>query len=213
MKKSEKIIMALSFLGILIPAFFGLAIWEKLPEKLPVHYNLEGVPDNFADKWVAVLLVPLFLFVLQAFCLVIDKKINKQSQYSAATVLVICPFLSIVIGLTTYLPVFELDVDMVSIILCAVGFLFVVIGNIMPKISRNKTMGIKIPWTLKSDVVWNKTHRLAGFLWFFGGIIIMIVAFLPTMVRFIGASVVFAAALAVPIIYAAAVYKKEKQKW
>ena len=212
MKLSEKIKIALSFLTTLAPAFFGMAIWQKLPETLPIHYDYKGVPDNFADKWIAVLALPAFLFLLQAVCLVLSHIIEKDKKYSITVIIMICPFLSLVLGLATYLPVFDYEIDTSMIILCGIGIMFAVIGNILPKISRNKTMGIKLPWTLKSDVVWNKTHRLAGFMWFFGGIAVIAFAFTPSVIRLVGSLVVFVAMIALPTIYAAFLYGKEKQK-
>jgi uncharacterized membrane protein len=58
------------------------------------------------------------------------------------------------------------------------GIVIVISGNYLPKCRQNYTVGIKLPWTLHSETVWNKTHRFAGFLWVAGGLIILVAAFL-----------------------------------
>ena len=59
-----------------------------------------------------------------------------------------------------------------------IGLLFIVIGNYLPKTKQSYTMGIKLPWTLDSEENWNRTHRLAGFLWVIGGVLFIIAALL-----------------------------------
>lgn len=212
MKITKIIKYVASFLGILVPMFFGFAVWEKLPEKIPIHYNFKGVPDNFADKWVGVVILPIALCFVQILCLALSRIIDKRHFYGMGAVLMICPFVSILVSMPIYMTSFGKDYDMATLILCGIGLLFAVIGNILPKVSRNKVMGIKLPWTLKSDVVWNKTHRLSGFLWFFGGLLIAVSAFLPDLARIILSSCIFVAMIAVPTVYSAVIFKKEKEK-
>ena len=58
-----------------------------------------------------------------------------------------------------------------------IGLIFTIIGNYLPKCKQNYTVGIKIPWTLNSEENWNKTHRFAGWLWTFCGVLIMLTGF------------------------------------
>ena len=76
----------------------------------------------------------------------------------------------------------------------------------MPKCKQNYTMGIKLPWTLADEEVWNKTHRLAGFLWTMGGIIIVATAFLNSIVLFFS---VTALLVIIPTVYAFVIYKNK----
>ena len=207
MKKSEKILTVISFIVILVPLFVGLAFWNKLPSELPIHYNFKGVADNYASKEYAVFAMPLFVFAIQAVCLFVSGKIEKKLQ-AFSVIILICPTLSLVVGAAMYMKPLGFDFDVVTVILFVIGVLFCIIGNIMPKVSRNKTMGIKLPWTLKDDEVWNKTHRLAGFLWFFGGIAVAVCAFLPSLARVIAVSAIFAAMILVPTVYSYVIYKK-----
>ena len=56
------------------------------------------------------------------------------------------------------------------------GLILIVVGNYLPKARQNYTIGIRIPWTLASEENWNRTHRLAGYLWVIGGILMIIAA-------------------------------------
>ncbi|MNI76151.1 Immunity protein SdpI [compost metagenome] len=63
--------------------------------------------------------------------------------------------------------------------IAALGLLFIVLGNYMPQIRHNYFMGIRTPWTLADPEVWRKTHRLSGFMWMIGGVLILLAAFIP----------------------------------
>ena len=86
------------------------------------------------------------------------------------------------------------------------GVLFVVIGNLLPKMRQSYTMGIKLPWTLNNEENWNKTHRLAGKLWVGGGIVIMATAFLGSFWIMIG---ILTLMVIVPTVYSYCLYKKQ----
>ena len=85
------------------------------------------------------------------------------------------------------------------------GLLFVAIGNYMPKCRQSYTIGIKLPWTLASEENWNRTHRLAGWIWAWGGIILMVLGFFRIYAFLIaGASVM----VLLPIVYSYVLYRK-----
>ena len=82
-----------------------------------------------------------------------------------------------------------------------------IIGNYLPKCKQNYTMGIKIPWTLDNEDNWNKTHRLAGFLWVIGGVLITLNAFLGNEWVFLAITLVMTL---VPVGYSYLYYKNHK---
>ena len=87
--------------------------------------------------------------------------------------------------------------------------MFVVMGNYMPKVTRNRTMGIKIKWTLASDENWAATHRVAGRVWFFGGFVVMLGAFLPTNAMMIASLPAILLLVLIPRVYSYVFYKKQ----
>ena len=93
----------------------------------------------------------------------------------------------------------RLSVEFVIIVAC--GLLFVILGNMLPKVKSNFFIGIKTPWTLSDTEVWNKTHRLAGYLFFFGGLLTIAIAFfLREYALFITFMVITAVIAIIPIV-------------
>ena len=85
------------------------------------------------------------------------------------------------------------------------GILFTVIGNYMPKAKQSYTMGIKLPWTLNSEENWNRTHRLAGFVWSVGGLLMIVNGFVQWV--WLSEIIVFAM-IFIPIVYSFVLYRK-----
>lgn len=81
------------------------------------------------------------------------------------------------IGITLVETMHPETLPVVCLVNGLVGFLLILIGNKMPKVKRNYFTGVKTPWTLSSDTVWNKTQRLGGKAFFFGGLTILLAAF------------------------------------
>ena len=128
----------------------------------------------------AVLLAILWLV---AFVTSQDPKRQNISPKMFSLGLWIAPVVSLVAAATIY-PVnlgYELDISFFAKLL--LGMMFIIIGNYLPKARQNYTIGIKIPWTLANEENWNRTHRLAGYLWMICGILMIIISltrFVPT---------------------------------
>lgn len=84
-------------------------------------------------------------------------------------VLWIIPVTSLIVCCSIYANAVGIAVDIGFVANGIVGLLFILIGNYMPKCKQNYTTGIKVPWTLHSQENWNRTHRLAGWVWIIGG--------------------------------------------
>jgi uncharacterized membrane protein len=158
----------------------GLAIWAEraIPDdaRVALHYGLDGTVDRFGDKREAIsvlwLMVGLgvFISVLMAAMTRLEPRRDNLSR-SPRTYL-----LAWIGGLLTMLLVSALmatsfvggvpqDPDfVVRVIFGATGFFILVLGNAMGKVRPNFTMGVRTPWTLSSDIAWDKTHRLAGWV-------------------------------------------------
>ena len=101
-----------------------------------------------------------------------------------------------------------IKVDM--IIKLMVGILLMVLGNLMPKFKQNYFVGIKTPWTLANEVVWAKSHRHGGFVWFISGFVMCVLAFLPgTGSAVLYFSLVLIASIE-PIIYSWIQFRRQK---
>ena len=118
--------------------------------------------------------------------------------------------------LQLYLITFSLQIitfTLTNIIVIAMGILFIIIGNMLPKVKQNFFMGIKTPWTLADEHVWYATHRFSGKLWFVLGLVMCACGFFPNtaLVPIILISAI--AAAVVPLIYSYIIYKRRTSKW
>ena len=202
--------LIITSLVILIPILIGIVLWDKLPDQVPVHWNINGDVDGFATKAQAVFLMPLVLVAFQWICVLgtsLDPKKQNINDKMVTLVLWIIPIISLLCNSMVYATALGHKVSVEIIMPLFMGALFVVIGNYMPKCKQSYTVGIKIPWTLNDEENWNKTHRMAGFLWVIGGIVIMATAFLGAFWLFF---VVLIPMVIVPFVYSYLLYKKNK---
>ena len=198
---------------ILLPILAGLLLWNKFPEKMITHWGITGQPDGWSSVPFAVFAPPLILLALHWLCLwftVRDPGNQGRNKKPIGMVLWIIPFLSNLCSGIMYALALGTDVSVSSIMLVAMGLIFVVIGNYLPKCKMNATMGIKVPWTYTSEENWNATHRFGGKVWVVGGIVMALGALLPAEW---GETVMLAAMVilvALPTIYSWRYYCQQK---
>lgn len=206
--KIDKLLI-ISTLICLLPIILSLLVYDKLPDTMPIHWDIKGNPDGYSSKAFAALGLPLMmagLNLITHFALNTDpKKANSSIVLKLIGKLTI-PFLSVTIVPITMFAGLGYEISIEKIVPAFTGLLFVIVGNYLPKSKQNYTVGIKLPWTLDSERNWNKTHRLAGYLWIIGGAIIFANSFLkiywtPVFVIII-ASMVF-----IPAIYSYILYR------
>lgn len=213
MIKNNKFKAFLSSVIILLPILFGLAVWEKLPDNMVSHWGGDGVADGFAPKSFMIFGMPLILLALHWLCLLVtalDKKQKNQSKKVVALIYYLMPALSLAVNGFMYATALGEAENAVFLIPLLLGLMFLFIGNYLPKTTRNRTMGIKLRWTMGNDENWQKTHRLGGMLYVAAGIAIL--AATPFSLK-ITVTVLLAAlivAVPVPILYSYALYRKHK---
>lgn len=204
--------LIITSLIILIPIVIGLILWDKLPDQVPVHWNMSGEVDDYATKTQAVFLMPLVLVAFQWICVLgtsLDPKKQNINDKMFTLVLWIIPIISLLCNSMVYATALGHKVSVEIIMPLFMGALFIIIGNYLPKCKQSYTMGIKLPWTLDDEENWNKTHRMAGFLWVIGGIIVMATAFLGAFWLFF---IVLIPMVIVPTVYSYLLYKKSKKE-
>ena len=210
MKKINKRTLIITSVVTLIPMVVGLLLWDKLPDIIPTHFGMDGEPNGWSSKTFTVFGIPTLMLVFHLLCLGIssvDPKYDNISDKLYALIVWICPVTSLLVTVACYGDVLGWEFNLSKYVMIGCGILFIVIGNYLPKCKQNYTMGIKLPWTLDDEENWNCTHRMAGFLWVAGGIIIAINAFLEWEWLFL--VIVFAMVL-IPMIYSYLYFKKHK---
>lgn len=155
----------------IIIAFFliGIFVYPQLPDKLASHWNSSGEVNDYTSKFFGTFLMPLIsIFIAGLFFLIpkidpLKKNIKKFRKYFDIFILFILIFMFYIYVLTI-LWNFGYQFNMNLMIMPAIALLFYFIGIIMPKLKRNWFMGIRTPWTLSNDTVWEKTHKIGGTL-------------------------------------------------
>ena len=202
LKANRKTLIITSTVTIL-PVLIGIICWDRLPDVMATHFGMNNEANGFSSKAFAVFGLPLILLAVLwvgAFVTAHDPKRQNISPKMFSLMLWIAPAISLVAAATIY-PVnlgYELDIAFFSELL--VGLMFIIIGNYLPKARQNYTIGIKIPWTLANEENWNRTHRLAGYLWMICGILMILIS----LTRFVPAEWlvgIFLIMVLVPCIY------------
>lgn len=207
MKISKKTIIITSIITLL-PIVFGLIMWDKLPDPMPTHFGVDGVADGWSSKGFAVAGIPLFMLAVHLICIFASASDPKSKNYSEklfAIVVWLCPVLSILVEGMTYAYALGYEMNTTKYAMIFVAVLFVVIGNYLPKCRHNYTMGIKLPWTLADENNWNATHRLAGYIWMLGGVVLLVNAFFFNVYVFLAIVLVMTV---IPCVYSYMYYRK-----
>lgn len=179
--KKYKTTLIFATLITLLPIVFGLIVWNKLPEQITTHWGADGQANGYSGKAFAVFGMPCILAVLQLFVTFItlnDPKRRNIHKKPLTLVLWIIPVMSLITNGITYAAALGMEIDIGIFVSMLVGILCIALGNYMPKLQQNYTIGIRVPWTLNSTENWNRTHRLGGKMFILGGFLLIITGFL-----------------------------------
>ena len=198
----------------LVPILLGLILWNKLPDQLPTHFGVDGAADGWSGKGFAVFGLPLMMLgfhIVIFFATRLDKQNRGHNEKVMNLVGLIFPVMSIVNSVIIYSHAMDLELNLSMLLFPMLGLLFIVIGNWLPKIKQNSTLGIKIKWTLYNEENWNRTHRFAGFVWVIGGVIFCLMGFVAekALLFLLPLEVILLAC--VPMVYSWNLARKQKQ--
>ncbi len=204
---------------LVAPLAYLAAVWQKLPEKVPMHYNIRGEVDRYGNrKELLFLLIGMFALNIGLYFLLTNlDRIDPKRKYNANNkqklqrmAIAVCLFMSAITCYILYTSSAGHTSLKPNFIVIIVGILLAVLGNYMYNIKPNYFAGLRLPWTLQSDSNWKKTHLLAGKLWFTGGLLIAIAGLLlPSKALFIFLIIAVALLVIVPVVYSYREYKKE----
>lgn len=198
---------------ILAMYLIGLLMYPHLPDMMPTHWNIKGEVDGYSSKLFYIIFFPSMIlgtYLLMTFAPKIDPRADSYKKFTGVvagfrTLLVI---IFSVIYLAPMAVALGYPVSVSKVVRLSIGIMLVFIGNYYGKVRHNYTFGIKTPWTLANEEVWNKTHRFsgplwlgAGFVWIFSILIRDNVAFIIDMAALMGASIL-------GVVYSYIVYKK-----
>ena len=176
--KTSKYLIIIAIIVVLlfaVSAFF----YPQLPDKLASHWNAAGQADGYSSKFWGLFMLPVIALVLSIILLFIPRldplkaNIEKFKGYYYGFVIVFLAFFFYLHVLTI---IFNLGytLNMTLFLIPAFSALFFFMGTMVGKAKRNYFIGIRTPWTLASDTVWDKTHQLGGKLFKIAAVISLI---------------------------------------
>ena len=218
MKKSTpNLLFALVILAI--PFAYAAYVYPSLPATIPTHFNIKGEADGFGERSTIFLGpgilsgVGLFTFFLLSNIKNFDPKKFKTEDEGMfkKLALFLTAFLSL-LGLIITFASTGPKLNITHLLLPLLGIAFSILGWYMPKINQNYFAGFKLPWTLEHVDNWNETHKVAGKVWLYGGMVQTIgTLLLPSVAAFI----VFIAAtfimVIIPTVFSYRMFKNGNQ--
>lgn len=186
----------------LLPIVYGGLLWQYLPQQLPIHFGIDGQPDQYAPKLIAVIGLPVLIITVN-YVIIRSMKNKGIDNQKVFTVLIwSLPLLLNVVQIVTFMHALNYHINIGSVILPVIGLLFIVLGNYLPKTTPNYMVGIRLPETLHNSENWQKTNRLGGFTMVFAGLILLITGIIGNMIAVIGLIVAMVITILVPAVYA-----------
>jgi uncharacterized membrane protein len=187
---------------------------DLLAEPVPVHWNAKGAPDQFVprDRVLPYLLIsPLSMVAMLALTLVLPclsprqfgvERFRGTYEYVMGLVVALLAYIQATLVLASLRAP---PVNSIQMMIAGIFLFFALLGNVLGKVRRNFWMGVRTPWTLASEVVWDRTHRVAAWLYTAVGVVgfVAVLVGVPFLVCF----VVFMVAVLAPIPYSLVLYK------
>jgi uncharacterized membrane protein len=203
----------LSFVLILAATLAGVLLWNRLPDPMPSHWNAAGEIDGYMSKFWGVFLLPIITAMLVPLFLVIPHidplkaNIAKFRGIFNGFIVAFVAYMLYVYVLTLFAAL-GIPFNMTVMLLPVIGLLFIGVGYMMGKAKRNFFIGIRTPWTLSSETVWDETHKLGSKLFMLGGAVTIVSVFLGENGIWLILGVMLIAAFT-PIVYSYILWRRE----
>ena len=202
--------------AVLAAALLSVVFWSRLPEQVPTHWNLRGEPNDWSSRGWAVLFGPGLMLGVVMLGHVLPRIDPRRRNYPAfqrvywlvinSVILLIFLVHAIMLGSAA-----GMDFRVPHVLAFGIALLLIVFGNYMGRIRPNWFMGIRTPWTLDSEAVWRKTHRLAGWLFVAAGVIAGLAVFVPVGDPLVVVLVTTMAAAIVPAVLSLVFWLRERR--
>lgn len=198
---------------VIFSFLIALALYPIMPDPMPSHWNAAGEIDGYMSKFWGMFLMPLVSLGMLLLFIAIPRidplKANIAQfieSYNVMMVLLIA-YMLYVYALTLFAAM-GYQFNMTTMLIPAMGILFIVIGFLIGKAKRNFFVGIRTPWTLSSDTVWAKTHALGKWTFIGSGVACIVSAFMGEF-GFWLMMISFMATALIPIVYSYILWKRE----
>lgn len=201
---------AIIWMVVLISILISFFVYPLMPEQLATHWNSQGVADGFSGKW-STFLMPIVITAIAVLFTVLPmidplkKNIEKFRKYYEYFILILVLFFLVIQGqMLLWNLGYEISPNYVMPV--GIGLLFFYIGVLCDHSKRNWFIGIRTPWTLSSEKVWEKTHKLGAVLFKLSGIIAIFGVLSKYVLWFVLVPALLTALIT--IVYSYVIYKK-----
>ena len=202
------LLIVIAILAIIVTFGISLYFYPQLPEQMPSHWNLQGQINGYMPKNVELLFAPLLMTGMLVLFQVLPKLDPCRANYAffrkeyEIIQLGLIVFFGFIHLLVIYASLHQ-NFPVSSLIIMAVGALFVLIGSCLLKIRQNYFIGIRVPWTINNEENWNKTHQFGGWCFIVAGLVLFFMGILPSQLKlvFLLAPILVAALLPVGYSY------------
>ncbi len=193
----------------------GAVLYSHMPDRVPSHWNFRGEVDGYASRFWGTFGIPLInagIFVMLLLLPLIDPRKENYRKFAGAYKVFKTVFIVYMTGvyLVVILSVFGYPVPVDRVMMAGIALLFIVLGNYMGQIRHNYFVGIRTPWTLASEQVWQKTHRLGGRFWVVAGLTGLLASLIGGSAGGIVLGVSLGIATVIPIVYSYLEFRREK---
>lgn len=200
---------------LILAAMFAVGVlrWSTAPQRMPMHWNLRGEVDRFGGRLEGLFFLPLVALLLYGLLLALPRLDPHRANYNSfagayhALRLVLLLFMGLMHGALLWG-----GARMPSLMGLLVGVLLTVLGLLLPRLGTNWFAGIRTPWTLSSQLSWEKTHRLAGRLFVAAGLVMLVVSQLDGTWLWRLMAPVIGVAVLLPVLYSYWVWREDPER-
>lgn len=192
----------------------ALAVYPRLPERIPIHWNLQGEVDGWGGR-AAAFLAPAIGTALAALLVLVLPRIDPRRANWEKWREELWLLVNVLVLFTAWMHAVSLGsalgwrVDTGRAVLGGIGVLLVAVGNYLPRIRSNWFVGIRTPWTLTSERVWRDTHRVAGRAFVAAGVVMALAALAALSFAHLASLAAVALAVVVPVVYSYLAFRRE----
>lgn len=195
---------------------FSALVYSRLPARVVTHWGADGQPNGYSSRAVAAFLIPVVILLtwglLRGLPHIDPRRSNYakfQGTYDLAINAIVTLLAVVQVGVLGVALGWPMP-DPRYLAMGSTGVLTLILGNILPRARSNWWFGIRTPWTLSSETVWTKTHRVGGYLLSAAGVLILLSMFLPPAV---GMTVLLVSVMGASLgatVYSYVVWKQEQ---
>jgi len=163
--------------GLILAAVAVSGVFTPLlPERVPVHYNLSGEADRYGSRWELLIVFPALIAVVAVVMVALPllgpfRRNFERFQTTYGRVCIAMLSALVAMQVVAFLKAQGVALQLGATLAIVFGLTLAVIGNWLGKVRRNFYLGIRTPWTLANDLVWERTHRFGARLFTAHGLV------------------------------------------